>query len=87
MVLTPRDLLLKAMADAIYALAECEGRGQAEEMAAAALEAIEARNAVVPIIPTHDQVTAGWIDKEDVNPDDIYRAMLAASPYRKDPQT
>lgn len=34
---------------------------------------------VVPLVATEDQVEAGWIDKEDVNPDDIYIKMLAAS--------
>jgi hypothetical protein len=33
---------------------------------------------LVPEEPTEAMVNAGWIDKEDVNPDDIYRAMLAA---------
>lgn len=35
--------------------------------------------AVVPIEPTEEMIRAGWIDKEDVNPDDIYRAMLAVA--------
>ena len=34
----------------------------------------------VPAEPTDVMVAAGWIDKEDVGPDDIYRAMLAAAP-------
>jgi hypothetical protein len=35
---------------------------------------------IVPKEPTEWQIAAGWIDKEDVNPDDIYRAMLDAAP-------
>lgn len=35
---------------------------------------------VVPREPTEAMEAAGWIDKEDVCPCDIYRAMLAASP-------
>ena len=35
---------------------------------------------IVPAHPTEEQIKAGWIDKEDVNPDDIYRAMLDAAP-------
>lgn len=34
----------------------------------------------VPVEPTPEMIEAGWIDKEDTNPDDIYRAMLAAAP-------
>lgn len=35
---------------------------------------------LVPCEPTPAMVEAGWIDKEDVNPDDIYRAMISAAP-------
>ena len=35
---------------------------------------------IVPKEPTEEQIAAGWIDKEDVNPDEIYRAMLDAAP-------
>lgn len=35
---------------------------------------------IMPINPTEEQIQAGWIDKEDVNPEDIYRAMHAAAP-------
>ena len=35
---------------------------------------------LVPIEPTEEMIDAGWIDKEDVDPDDIYGAMLAAAP-------
>lgn len=54
-------------------------RGFEEGIAAyrAALRA--ASYVVVPREPTAEMIAAGWIDKEDVNPDDIYRAMLAAS--------
>lgn len=35
---------------------------------------------LVPVAPTQEMIRAGWIDKEDVNPDDIYGAMIAAAP-------
>lgn len=35
---------------------------------------------LVPVEPWPEMIEAGWIDKEDVNPEDIYRAMLAAAP-------
>ena len=35
---------------------------------------------LVPVEPTEAMISAGWIDKEDVNPDDIYRAMIDAAP-------
>lgn len=35
---------------------------------------------LVPVEPTEDMEAAGWIDKEDVCPCDIYRAMLSAAP-------
>ena len=35
---------------------------------------------IVPVEPTEAMVEAGWIDKEDVDPDDIWRAMIAAAP-------
>lgn len=35
---------------------------------------------LVPIEPTPEMVKAGWIDKDDVNPDEIWAAMLAAAP-------
>lgn len=35
---------------------------------------------LVPVEPTQEMVRAGWIDKEDTNPDDIWAAMLAAAP-------
>ncbi len=35
---------------------------------------------LVPVEPTELMSVAGWIDKEEVYPDDIYRAMLAAAP-------
>ncbi len=38
----------------------------------------------VPKVPTEEMIEAGWIDKEDTNPDDIYYAMLAASPFAKE---
>ena len=31
-------------------------------------------------VVTVEMVAKGWIDKEDVTPDEIWRAMLAASP-------
>jgi hypothetical protein len=34
---------------------------------------------LVPREPTEAMIEAGWIDKEDVDPQDIYRAMLAAA--------
>ena len=34
---------------------------------------------IVPIEPTVKMCAAGWIDKEDVDPDEIYAAMIAAS--------
>ena len=33
---------------------------------------------IVPIEPTEKMIKAGWIDKEDVDPDEIYAAMIAA---------
>lgn len=48
--------------------------------AVTALTAIEtAGMRVVPVVPTEAMIAAGWIDKEDVDPDDIYRAMLDAA--------
>jgi hypothetical protein len=35
---------------------------------------------LVPKVPTEEMESAGWIDKEDVCPCDIYTAMLAAAP-------
>ena len=35
---------------------------------------------MVPREPTEAMIEAGWIDKEDVDPDDIYCAMIAAAP-------
>ncbi|MFG1302118.1 hypothetical protein V5F49_20220 [Xanthobacter sp. V3C-3] len=35
---------------------------------------------LVPETPTEEMQRAGWIDKEDVTPADIYGAMLAAAP-------
>lgn len=35
---------------------------------------------LVPLKPTEEMKRAGWIDKEDVNPEDIWAAMLGASP-------
>ena len=35
---------------------------------------------VVPREATEVMVEAGWIDKEDVNPDEIWSAMLASAP-------
>jgi hypothetical protein len=35
---------------------------------------------LVPETPTEEMEAAGWIDKEDVCPCDIYAAMLAAAP-------
>jgi len=50
----------------------------------AALAALEARGmVVVPVEPTEAMKAAGWIDKEDVNPADIYCAMLAARPEQE----
>jgi hypothetical protein len=40
---------------------------------------------LVPREPTEEMVQAGWIDKEDVDPDDIYRAMIASAPAPSDP--
>lgn len=37
---------------------------------------------LVPVNPTDVMVEAGWIDKEDVTPFEIYVAMLAAAPSR-----
>ena len=52
--------------------------------ASAALAALEARGmVVVPAEPTEAMKAAGWIDKEDVNPADIYCAMLAARPEQE----
>lgn len=34
----------------------------------------------VPVVPTEAMIAAGWIDKEDVDPDDIWDAMLKAAP-------
>jgi len=48
------------------------------------LAALEARGmVVVPAEPTEAMKAAGWIDKEDVNPADIYCAMLAARPEQE----
>ena len=35
---------------------------------------------LVPVEPTEEMENAGWIDKEDVCPCDIYSAMLSAAP-------
>jgi hypothetical protein len=35
---------------------------------------------MVPDAPTDEMCAAGWIDKEDVAPAEIYRAMIAARP-------
>lgn len=35
---------------------------------------------LVPIEPTEEMIAAGWIDKEDVSPREIYWAMLSAAP-------
>lgn len=35
---------------------------------------------LVPIKPTEEMIEAGWIDKEDVSPKEIYWAMLSAAP-------
>lgn len=32
--------------------------------------------AIVPLKPSEAMIDAGWIDKEDVNPDDIWAAMI-----------
>lgn len=49
------------------------------------LSAIEAAGMrIVPSEPTEAMIAAGWIDKEDVNPDDIYCAMLAATPQGRE---
>lgn len=34
---------------------------------------------IVPKVPTEEMIQAGWIDKEDVDPDDIYVAMVEAA--------
>ena len=34
---------------------------------------------IVPKEPTEDMIAAGWIDKEDVSPADIYVAMIEAA--------
>ena len=36
--------------------------------------------AAVPQTATEDMITAGWIDKEDVDPGEIWQAMGAAAP-------
>jgi len=36
---------------------------------------------VVPVEATEEMQVAGWIDKEDVSPAEIWTAMLAASPF------
>lgn len=41
---------------------------------------------LVPAKPTEEMIAAGWIDKEDVDPDDIYRAMIAARPAAPEAQ-
>jgi hypothetical protein len=35
---------------------------------------------MVPKEPTEEMIEAGWIDKEDVSPREIWWAMLAAAP-------
>jgi hypothetical protein len=51
-----------------------------------ALDAIPAAGfAVVPLEPTEEMQQAGWIDKEDVDPKDIYRAMIATRPGAPQP--
>lgn len=54
---------------------------KASSAIAAVRKADEAAGLVlVPKEPTEDMVRAGWIDKEDVNPDDIWCAMIEARP-------
>ena len=36
--------------------------------------------AVVPTVATENMISAGWIDKEDVDPGEIWQAMGAAAP-------
>ena len=45
-----------------------DSRDKALERARAMIEAMRD--------PTKAMIAAGWIDKEDVNPDDIWRAMI-----------
>lgn len=48
----------------------------------AILDALEAAGVrLVPAEATEKMADAGWIDKEDVAPSEIYHAMLANSPY------
>ena len=35
---------------------------------------------VVPVKATEEMSDAGWIDKEDVDPNDIYSSMIAVAP-------
>jgi len=55
---------------------------EAGGLADAALSAIaEAGYVVVPREPTETMVKAGWIDKEDVTPQEIWSHMLRASKF------
>ena len=82
--MTPRDKLIEAMAQARCGWCDpvctgCrEGMAFVLDAALAALPGLGLR--VVPVEATEAMIEQGWIDKEDVTPAEIYRAMLAAAP-------
>jgi hypothetical protein len=61
---------------------------RSQELAHAALSAIEAMGAVVvPVEATDEMSEAGWVrlcDHTHLTAEDIYTVMLAASPYAKE---
>jgi hypothetical protein len=90
MKLTPE--MIEAAADELRRI-KANGLNPASYIAAqsalyAAIAAIDAAGFVIaPKEPTPEMIAAGWIDKEDVNPDDIYCAMINAIVALKEPKS
>jgi len=70
------EIVAKAMAKEDPFVMQMMTREEAHELASAALSAIYKAMKE----PTPEMVEAGWIDKEDVDPGEIFNAMLSASP-------
>jgi hypothetical protein len=74
--------LLETYAQWVMSRKRCPERDQARAAVLAAMRkgGVPEGWQLVPKVPTEEMEEAGWIDKEDVCPCDIYTAMLAAAP-------
>lgn len=87
--MTPREQLLKAMAEGMFRAEPWSSfwsRDDGVKLATAALEAIEARGAIIcPAKPTEEMARAYWYESDVAVRLGLAKA-IAASPYRK-PET